>query len=103
MNNQKCLLWLILTNVYLDTHGYHLVFQQLQVFSIELWTIIILQGIPSVLVYLDDILITEPTVNEHLQSLEIVLDRLAKAGLHIKGAVHRYGSHAIKMISLAVK
>ena len=44
----------------------------------------ILQGIPGVMVYLDDILITEPTVSEHLQSLETVLDRLTNAGLHIK-------------------
>ena len=44
----------------------------------------ILQGIPGVMVYLDDILITGPTVSEHLQSLETVLDRLAKAGLHVK-------------------
>ena len=44
----------------------------------------ILQGILGVMVYLDDILITGPTVSEHLQSLETVLDRLAKAGLHVK-------------------
>ena len=41
----------------------------------------ILQGIPGVVVYLDDILITGPTVRDHLES---VLDRLMKAGLHIK-------------------
>ena len=41
----------------------------------------ILQGITGVMVYLDDILITGPTVSEHLQSLETVL---AKAGLHVK-------------------
>ena len=44
----------------------------------------ILQGIPGVVVYLDDILITGPTVRDHLESLETVLDRLMKAGLHIK-------------------
>ena len=44
----------------------------------------ILQGIPGVIVYLDDILITGSTPQDHLQSLETVLDRLAKAGLHIK-------------------
>ena len=41
----------------------------------------ILQGILGVMVYLDDILITRPTVSEHLQSLETVLDPLAKADL----------------------
>ena len=44
----------------------------------------ILQGITVVMVYLDGILITGSTVSEHLQSLETVLDRLAKAGCHIK-------------------
>ena len=44
----------------------------------------ILQGIPGVVVYLDDILIAGRTVREHLQSLETVLDRLMKAGLYIK-------------------
>ena len=44
----------------------------------------ILQGILGVVVYLDDILITGPTVRDHLESLETVLDRLMKAGLHIK-------------------
>ena len=44
----------------------------------------ILQGIPSVVVYLYDILITGPMSHDHLQSLETVLDRLKTAGLHIK-------------------
>ena len=44
----------------------------------------ILKDIPGVIVYLDDILITGSTPHNHLQSLETVLDRLVKAGLHIK-------------------
>ena len=44
----------------------------------------ILQGIPGVVVYLDDILVTAPTVEKHLKSLETVMDQLLKAGLHIK-------------------
>ena len=44
----------------------------------------ILQGIPGVVVYLDDILVTAPTVEEHLKSLETVLDRLLKTGFHIE-------------------
>jgi len=38
----------------------------------------LLQGIPHVTVYLDDILITGETEAEHLKSLEQVLERLAK-------------------------
>ena len=42
------------------------------------------QGIPTVTVYLDDILVTGETESEHLASLETVLERLLKAGLRAK-------------------
>ena len=41
----------------------------------------ILQGLPKVICYLDDILITGSTVEEHLKNLAEVLDRLADHGL----------------------
>ena len=41
----------------------------------------LLQGIPGVCVYLDDILITGSTEEEHLQHLDEVLTRLSKASL----------------------
>lgn len=41
----------------------------------------LLQGIPNVVVYIDDILITGPTEDEHLKTLAEVLDRIEKAGL----------------------
>ena len=44
----------------------------------------ILQGIPRVSVYLDDILITGKTEEEHLQNLEEVLSRLQAAGARLK-------------------
>ena len=44
----------------------------------------LLHGIPHVTVCIDDILITGETEAEHLQTLEEVLKRLAKAGLRIK-------------------
>lgn len=43
----------------------------------------LLHGIPRVVVYLD-ILVTGPSEQEHLKSLEEVLCRLDKAGLHVK-------------------
>ena len=46
----------------------------------------LLQGIPCVSVYIDDILITGENETEHLQSLEEVLKRLARAGLRAKKA-----------------
>ena len=44
----------------------------------------VLQGIPNVCVYLDDILVTGATDDEHLQTLELVLSRLENAGARLK-------------------
>ena len=44
----------------------------------------LLQDIPGVLVYLDDILISSPTEDAQLRSLEAVLQRLSEAGLRAK-------------------
>ena len=41
----------------------------------------LLKGIPGVVVYLDDILVTGPSEEEHLSSLKQVLSRLQEAGL----------------------
>ena len=43
----------------------------------------LLQGIPGVIVYLDDILVTGPSDHEHLESLKEVFTRLEKAGLRL--------------------
>ncbi|XP_064400007.1 uncharacterized protein K02A2.6-like [Halichondria panicea] len=42
------------------------------------------QGLPHVVVYIDDILVTGSTEEEHLRTLEEVLDRLEKAGARLK-------------------
>ena len=44
----------------------------------------ILNGIPGVVVYIDDILVTGATEEEHLAHLEEVLRRLEEAGLRLK-------------------
>ena len=44
----------------------------------------LLQGIPHVSIYLDDILITGTSNDEHLKTLDQVLTRLEAAGLHLK-------------------
>ena len=44
----------------------------------------VLRGIPGVVVYLDDILITSPTDEEHVATLAVVLARLKEAGLRLK-------------------
>ena len=43
-----------------------------------------MQGLPHVVVYVDDILVTGSTEEEHLRTLEEVLDRLEKAGARLK-------------------
>ena len=43
-----------------------------------------LQGITGVIIDLDDILITGPTVKDHLKLLDEVLKQLDKAGLRVK-------------------
>ena len=44
----------------------------------------LLRGIPKVMVYLDDILVTGTSEDDHLHNLQLVLDRLEEAGLHLK-------------------
>ena len=44
----------------------------------------ILRGIPGVCVYIDDILVTGEIEQQHLKTLDEVLDRLNKAGVRLK-------------------
>lgn len=44
----------------------------------------LLQGIPQVAVFLDDILLTRRTDQEHLRTLTKVLQQLKEAGLRLK-------------------
>ena len=46
----------------------------------------LLQGIPQTCVYLDDILITGTTVEEHLKNLDEVLHRIQSAGLRLRSS-----------------
>ena len=45
---------------------------------------IVLQGIPYVCVYLDDILITGTNTEDPLKTLETILSKLEAAGIHLK-------------------
>ena len=44
----------------------------------------IFQGLPQVICYLDDILVTGSTLQEHLQNLAVVLERLSQHGIRLK-------------------
>ncbi|OON20954.1 hypothetical protein X801_03156, partial [Opisthorchis viverrini] len=44
----------------------------------------VIAGIPKTFVYLDGILITGCTMEEHLKSLKLILDRLKECGLRVK-------------------
>ena len=44
----------------------------------------LLQGIPDILIYIDDILVTWKTIADHLSNLEVVLTPLEEAGVRLK-------------------
>ena len=58
----------------------------------------ILRGVPGVAVYLDDILISSSTEEEHLKSLAEVLERLSKAGLRAKKHKCRFMVPAVEFL-----
>uniref|UniRef100_H2ZYP8 ribonuclease H n=1 Tax=Latimeria chalumnae TaxID=7897 RepID=H2ZYP8_LATCH len=55
----------------------------------------LLQGIPKVVVYLDDILITGDSEEEHAKNLQEVLKRLASAGLRLKKEKYKFGVSSV--------
>ena len=59
-----------------------------------------LQGIPGVCVYINDILVTGSTQQEHLGNLAQVLDRLGSAGMRLNMLSYSHSSHIWVMSSL---
>ena len=53
------------------------------------------QGIPNVLCYLDDILITGSSDEQHKDTLDKVLDKLSEAGIHLKQSKCEFMKHSV--------
>ena len=58
----------------------------------------VLQGIPNVCVYLDDILVTGRTEQDHLRNLDTVLSRLKEAGMRLKRQKCRFMLPAVEYL-----
>ena len=58
----------------------------------------VLQGIPGVVCYLDDILVTGKTDEDHLRSLEMVLQRLQEHGVRLRQDKCRFFQHSVEYL-----
>ena len=63
---------------------------------------VILQGIPHVCCYIDDILITGVNQQEHLQNLEEVLRHLEQNNLRIKKSKFEFFKHSVEYLGHCV-
>ena len=62
----------------------------------------VLQGINKTICYIDNILVTGSTVEEHLQNLESVLGRLQKYGIRAKRAKCSFMSEKVEYLDIAM-
>ena len=62
----------------------------------------ILQGIPGVICYIDDIMVTGATREEHLHTLELVLQRLLEYGVRLKQSKCRFMRKTVDYLGLVV-
>ena len=62
----------------------------------------ILQGIPGVICYIDDIMVTGATEEEHLKNLEQVLQRLQSYGFRLKLTKCRFMRDSVEYLGLVV-
>jgi len=62
----------------------------------------ILQGIPGVRCYIDDIIVTGATEGEHLNNLEQVLQRLQNHGVRVKLSKCRFMKNTVEYLGLQV-
>ena len=79
------------------TIGYRLEFYLLQ----ESFNAL-LKGIPNVLVYLDDILITGPTQGQHMKNLHAVFNCFRQAGLRLKKQKCRFLAKSVEYLRFTI-
>ena len=58
----------------------------------------ILQGLPQILCYLDDILITGTSKEDHLRNLEAVLSRLQEYGIRVNASKCRFLQNSVEYL-----
>ena len=80
---QKNILLSTLPKLFLNTNDYHLAYHRHQPFFQRAMKGL-LQDLPGVIVYLDNVLVTSPNKEEHLKNLDKVMDRLKSAGVTLK-------------------
>ena len=51
----------------------------------------VLNGLPFATSYIDDVLVHSPNMKRHLQQLQQVFERLANAGLTVRGSKCQFG------------
>ena len=59
----------------------------------------LLKGLPNSMVYLDDVLVTGSTEDQHLQTLDRVLERRVQAGFRLKEAGFRLKESKCQFLS----
>ena len=62
----------------------------------------VLQGIPNVICYIDDILVSGPDLTTHLQSLEEVLQRLSAEGITVKRSKCKFLTNQVEYLGYVV-
>ena len=62
----------------------------------------LLQGIPNVLCYIDDILVTGTTLTQHMESLEEVLKRLTNKGISVKYSKFEFLTNQVEYLGYVI-
>lgn len=62
----------------------------------------ILQGLEGVVCYIDDVLVTGKTTEQHLKSLEMVFTRIREYGLRLNRAKCRFLENSVEYLGYVI-